>query len=332
MKIKPTVVAFAALLGLFPGAIAFAQTIQFQRYFQCNGERVAIDSCFNDGDNAHCMVMYPDRPLHNGFEVQITMLRGDVIKMIQSCVGPSATLASTGNPAPASAPGAASRPNAPAAAAKPNGPPPPPDPSVAVAHAAGVDTTVFGIPLGEAFALPHCQRGDDLVSQVDGMVNGDVDPAGLLDQNQPTPCYGANPTELQNGQAYAWMPVDTVIKFSDDKCPSWLSGCVAYGMLRNGLLLAIYMDPENNAGDDETAKQLRAKYGKPTRDNNQTFQNAYGYSVQVDQLFWDLPGLHVEYSPLIAQTQRGMLRIETETGYQIRLAAQKAVQDKQPKL
>jgi hypothetical protein len=35
---------------------------------------------------------------------------------------------------------------------------------------------------------------------------------------------------------------------------------------------------------------------------------------------------------LIAQTQRGMLRIETETAYQIRLAAQKAIEDKQPKL
>jgi len=326
MKIKPGVLATAALLGLFPGAIAFAQTIQFQRYFQCNGERVAIDSCFDDSDNAHCMVMYPDRPLHNGFEVQVTQLRSDVIKMIQSCVGPSATLASTGNPGPSAPRGAV------AAAAKPNGPPPPPDPSVAIAHAARVDTTVLGIPLGEAFVLPHCQRGNDLVSQVDGMVNGDVDPAGLLDQNQPTPCYGANPTELQNGQAYAWMPVDTVIKFSDDKCPTWLSGCVAYGMLRNGLLLAIYMDPENNAGDDETAKQLLAKYGKPTAQQNQAVQNNYGNTIRVTQLFWELPGLHVEYSPLIAQTQRGMLRIETETGYQIRLAAQKAVEDKQPKL
>jgi hypothetical protein len=328
MKIKPAVVATAALLGLFPSAIAVAQTIQFQRYFQCNGERVAIDSCFDDGDNAHCMVMYPNRPLHNGFEVQVSELRSDVIKMIHSCVGPSATLASTGHPAPRSSAAAPAS----AAAPKPNTPPPPPDPSVATAHAAGVDTTVFGIPLGEAFALPHCQRGNDLVSQVDGMVNGDVDPAGLLDQNQPTPCYGANPTELQTGQSYAWIPVDTVIKFADDKCPSWLSGCVAYGMLRNGLLLAVYMDPENGTGEDVTAKQLRAKYGKPTRENNQTFQNAYGYSVQVDQLFWDLPGLHVQYSPLIAETQRGMLRIETETGYQIRLAAQKAAEDKQPKL
>jgi hypothetical protein len=92
------------------------------------------------------------------------------------------------------------------------------------------------------------------------------------------------------------------------------------------------MDPENNAGDDETAKQLLAKYGKPTAQQNQAVQNNYGNTIQVTQLFWELPGLHVEYSPLIAQTQRGMLRIETETGYQIRLAAQKAVEDKQPKL
>jgi hypothetical protein len=327
MKIKAAIFAIAVLVGFFPGAAAFAQTIQFQRYFQCNGERVAIDSCFNDGDNAHCLVMYPDRPLHNGFEVQLTMLRGDVIKMIQSCVGPSATLASTGNPAPPN-----SSPAPAAAVPNPNTPPPPPDPSVATARAAGVDTTVFGIPLGEAFTLPHCQRGNDLVSQVDGMVNGDVDPAGLLDQNQPTPCYGANPTELQTGEAYAWMPVDTVIKFSDDKCASWLSGCVAYGLLRNGLLLSIFMDPENGTGPDATAEQLSAKYGKPTNQQVVAVQNSYGNSVQVTELFWELPGLHIEYSPLIAQTQRGMLRIETETGYQIRLAAQKAIEAKEPKL
>jgi hypothetical protein len=330
MKIRPAVVA-AAVFGLLTGAAASAQTIQFQHYFNCNGERVAVDSCFDDSDNAHCMVMYPDRPLHNGFEVQITELRSDVIKTIQSCVGPAATLASTGNPGPASpAPGTAAAPRP--AAAAPAAAPAPPDPSVAIAHAARVDTTVFGISLGEAFTLPHCVRGNDLVSQVDGMMNGDVDPAGLLDQNQPTPCYGANPTELQNGQAYAWMPVDTVIKFSDDKCASWLSGCVAYGMLRNGLLLAMYMDPENGTGPDVTAQQLTAKYGKPSATQNVTVQNSYGNSVQVTELFWELPGLHVEYSPLIAQTQRGMLRIETETAYQIRLAAQKAIEDKQPKL
>jgi hypothetical protein len=103
-------------------------------------------------------------------------------------------------------------------------------------------------------------------------------------------------------------------------------------MLRNGLLLAMYMDPENGTGPDVTAQQLTAKYGKPSATQNVTVQNSYGNSVQVTELFWELPGLHVEYSPLIAQTQRGMLRIETETAYQIRLAAQKAIEDKQPKL
>lgn len=335
MKMKPAVLAIAALVSLFPGAIAFAQTIQFQRYFQCNGERVAVDSCFNDGDNANCMVMYPDRPLHNGFEVQVIEKRGDVIKKIQSCVGRSATLASTGNPAPA---GSASAPvPASASAAQPaSAAPVAPDPSVAKALAAGVDMTVLGIPLGEAFSMPHCQAGNDLISQVTTMVQGDVDPAGLMNQDQPTPCYGANPTELVNGQSYSGIPMDTVIKFSDDKCPTWLSGCEAYGMIRNGLLLAIYMDPENAAGPDITAAQLRAKYGKPIKDNtvtfNLTYANGYAYAKQVEQLEWDLPGLRVEYSPFMQETQRGMLRIETDTGYQDRLAEQAAQQAKQPKL
>ena len=156
MKIRPVFPTVAVLLGMFLSPIAFAQTIQFNKNFTCNGERQSVASCFDDSDAAGCMVMYPDRPLRGGFTVQEVEKRGDVIKKIQGCVGASATLASTGHPAPAaprSAPAATT-----AAAAKPNAPPPPPDPSVAKARAAGVDMTALGLQLGQGFSLPQCQQ------------------------------------------------------------------------------------------------------------------------------------------------------------------------------
>src|ERR1700732_5165579 len=103
MKIRPRSFFIVALISLFLIPVAFGQTIQFNKYFVCGGERIGVQSCFNDSDDAYCMVLYPDRPLRNGFEVQNTEKRGDVIKKIKGCMGAGATLASTGNPAPAPA-------------------------------------------------------------------------------------------------------------------------------------------------------------------------------------------------------------------------------------
>jgi hypothetical protein len=149
MNIRPASIAVTIMFGVLLTPVAFAQTIAFNKNIMCGNERIAIESCFDDSDNAGCMVIYPDRPLHNGFTVQEVEKRGDVIKKIKGCMGPNATLASTGHPAPSAAPASAPA----SAAAKPNAPPPPPDPSVAKAHAAGVDTTALGLHLGEAFRV-----------------------------------------------------------------------------------------------------------------------------------------------------------------------------------
>jgi len=106
MKTRSAVLGILTLVGLCSSSVAFAQTVQFSRYFMCNGERLAVQSCFNDADDAKCMVLYPDRPLRNGFEVQNAERRGDVIAKIKGCVGPGATLASTGRPASRPAPSA----------------------------------------------------------------------------------------------------------------------------------------------------------------------------------------------------------------------------------
>ena len=86
------IAAFA--LSLVSVSVAWAQTIQFDRPFVCNGEREIVSSCRDDSNTSNCMVVYPDRPLRGGSQVQEVELRSDVIRRIKSCVGSGATLAS----------------------------------------------------------------------------------------------------------------------------------------------------------------------------------------------------------------------------------------------
>lgn len=98
MKTKPAAIGIMVLSSLFLTEVTFAQTVPFSRYVKCNGERLAVLSCFNDDDQSNCMVVYPDRPLRHGFEVQEAEKRGDVIAKIKACLGPGATLTSTERP------------------------------------------------------------------------------------------------------------------------------------------------------------------------------------------------------------------------------------------
>ncbi len=307
MKIKPALLGLVALVFSLSANLAFGQTIKFDSTFKCNNERVSVSSCFNDSDDAFCSVYYPDRPLHNGILVPETQKRGDVIKMIKSCMGPAATLASTGNPAPPPARPASA---AAAPAAKPNTPPPPPDPSVAKARAAGIDLTILGVPLGQAVTLPPCQEMDPFSAIFTGQsyANG-----------QKFPCVE------QNAQSASGVE-NTVINFSQDQCPSWVSGCSVTATVRNGLLLAVYMKTTGYL-NDAAPQALRDKYGKPTKDTPQKLNTANaGVMMTLDTLEWDLPGLRVEYNPLTTYTSAQLVsansnpvvRIETDSGYQMR--------------
>jgi hypothetical protein len=333
MKIRPSALAIAFLLCLFPVAAAFGQTIQYNRYFTCGGERQSVASCFNDADTANCLVMYPDRPLHNGFEVQITETRGSIIKKIQGCMGAGATLASTGNPAPAPprpANGAASggppsggRAAGPMTVLAAGGPTPLPDPSAVKARAANVDMTVLGVPLGQPLTMALCRRQsitDLLFSGGTGYVPG-----------QQFPC--AESKTVSSGQiANSATPAEISIDFPDGGCPSWSNPCEATGLVRSGVLLSIYIGTNGQTGDPTVSAQLRAKYGKPSVDTVVTFKNLYNYSANFHQLEWNLPGLHVEYHPFLTDIDIGGVWFETETGHQLRAAGQAVQQKAEPKL
>lgn len=63
------------------------QQLQFNSYYTCNGERLAVIRCASDADDAYCSVQYPDRkgPATRGLTPELVEKRGDVIKKLQAC-------------------------------------------------------------------------------------------------------------------------------------------------------------------------------------------------------------------------------------------------------
>jgi hypothetical protein len=91
-EIGTIIFAIAALLVLLSGSVAFAQDVQTNVTYLCNGERMVVESCNirDTSDTSTCMVQHPDRPLHNGFAAYTNETRGALKKLIPTCKQPSA--------------------------------------------------------------------------------------------------------------------------------------------------------------------------------------------------------------------------------------------------
>jgi hypothetical protein len=198
------------------------------------------------------------------------------------------------------------------------------DPSIAKAKAANVDTKVFGIPLGEQLQLPACERtlfgpksvtpstcvrqrdwAENLVSQMQAEITGIKEDPNVVS---------------------IWL--------GQDSCPAWLDGCSVYGLLHDGLFVAVVMLTKGHNVDQAVAKELRLKYGPQTRikPGEVIPSSANRRPFKVNDLEWSLPGLHVEYDVVlkgeseghVENVERGRVRIEAEAAYQRRIAKEKA--------
>lgn len=71
------------------GAVALpaTQTIRLNRYYICDGERVAVLRCRSDADDAFCSVQYPDRKsaATGGVTPELAERRGELVKKLQGC-------------------------------------------------------------------------------------------------------------------------------------------------------------------------------------------------------------------------------------------------------
>lgn len=208
------------------------------------------------------------------------------------------------------------------------------DPSIAKARAAGVDTRVFGVPLGEPLQLPLCSTANERKNEQRS--NNPMDPLKNVDLlgafrgvQTSTTCQSKGSMVALMSMLVGGKPADRYIMLAKDACPNW-AYCEVVASLHEGNLAGVTVLIQNGAGEDYVGKQLRAKYGKPTHRETANYQNDYGARYEVDELEWTLPGLHVAFTP--GPQGGGAVIIETETGKKVREARGAASEAKQPKL
>lgn len=192
-----------------------------------------------------------------------------------------------------------------------------PDPSIARARAAKVDTTVFGMQLGDPYQLPRCP----LLGRPINCDTGATDLAGGI-----AAIFGSQSN---------FRPDAKVIDLATDVCPSWKTqvraNCNAYVRLHDGRFVALVIYTDGRGVERTVTNELRAKYGPPTRTAIGTITPDVGNAFRIESPEWTLPGLRVQYQVVhvnnegrIPDRREGMLRIETESAYQRRIAEEKA--------
>lgn len=198
-------------------------------------------------------------------------------------------------------------------------------PSIAKAKSAGVDTKVFGVPLGVPLQLPRCATANERKNarqEVDFL-------SAFRGVQTDATCQSEGSILAFMGALLGGKPADRYIMLANDTCPDW-AYCEVAASLHDGNLVGVAVFIQKGVGDDYMGKQLRAKYGKPSRTDGASYQNQYGASYHVEEMEWNLPGVHVIYSP--GPTGGGMLVVETETGRNIREAKGIGEEAKKPKL
>lgn len=198
------------------------------------------------------------------------------------------------------------------------------DPSNAKAKAAGVDTKVFGVPLGVPLQLPRCATANERKN-----ARQEIDFLSTFRGVQTdVTCQSEGSIMAFMGALLGGKPADRYIMLAKDSCPNW-AYCEVVASLHEDNLVGVMVILQK-VKDDYVGKQLRAKYGKPTNKETVQYKNDYGARHEVDELEWVLPGLHVTFTP--GPTEGGLVIIETETGRKVREAKEAVQEGKQPKL
>jgi hypothetical protein len=214
------------------------------------------------------------------------------------------------SPAPA-APAAPATPTTRTAPANPPAVARAPDPSIAKARAANVDTKVFGIPLGEPLKLPVCANSgifDSASNPTNCILKTGLEELGAAIVGA---FVGADPAEMANL---------VTIQVAQSNCPTWMD-CAVTGTLDNGLLIAVSLTTSGREVEAAVGKELRGKYGqRASMQQRFITPNNGSREFQVWDLDWELPGLHVEYKVVNDVITRGLVRIESERIYQLRRA------------
>jgi len=211
------------------------------------------------------------------------------------------------------------------------------DPSIVRAKAAKVDLGVFAgsIHLGEPLRLPRCpytknfiglpelgdieQDCEDVSPPMDGMA---ADAINTLTQMLPAG-KPVKPGDLPD-------PNVRFIRLVDDHCPSWMDGNAASVRISSNGVERVVFNTKGRVVQSKVAEELMAKYGVAHYSNEGMITPDVGNAFKVTNMDWVLPGLRVEYKVIepdengrVKVDGNGYVRIETEAGYQARIAAEK---------
>ncbi len=183
-----------------------------------------------------------------------------------------------------------------------------PDPSIVKAKAFKMDTSVFGMELGQPLSLPTC--GDipqSCVHDSNASGGGIFD---LIDKMMP------------KGVAMATDPNVMTVTLDNDHCPSWVSvGCQAEILMHDGVLVAVAVSTKGRKVEKSVNTELRAKYGQPNLIQNGKITPDVGNAYEVNEPLWLGRGIRVEYQIVLhnedvgVDTSQGWVRVITETAY-----------------
>lgn len=197
-----------------------------------------------------------------------------------------------------------------------------------------VDMTVFGVPMGLPLTLPDCNTvghmekelwlGSPVMASEKTCLFVEIDGSteivwgkGVL----PSWAQGVS-TDIKGD-----VLVSVRIEFT-----SAVPGTVAVMRGAEAAAQGFHDAFANEAEDRVVAahKQLREKYGKPTRSARGTFTNSHGATTRtVDEPEWRLPGLHVLYG---SATLTDWVTIEVESVFKARIQNERKNEEAAPRL
>jgi hypothetical protein len=201
------------------------------------------------------------------------------------------------------------------------------DDSVKRAKAAGVDTTVFGLQLGEVVKLPACP-------------NRDFDFTGITETCQrPQNTIDIGGTAgLINEVTGQNIPLtfEIAVELPRTRCPDWFDiDCLFYGHLVDGRLVAVFVHPRGLDKQAEIAAMLKQKYKGCVLNGWYDFKNdVTGDVVKGQDMTCRQAGLNVTFKGYTGggNPGNGGLLIETDALTRQRNAAEKARVDKKQAL
>ena len=201
------------------------------------------------------------------------------------------------------------------------------DDSVKRAKAAGVDTTVFGLQLGEVVKLPACPNRD---FDFTGITETCQRPQNVLDSD------GASAMANEVTGQQVMVTYEIAVELPRARCPDWFDiDCLFYGHLVDGRLVSVFVHPRGLDKQEEIAALLKQKYKGCVLNGWYDFKNdVTGDKVRGMDLTCRQTGINVSFKGYTGggNPGNGGLLIETDALTRQRNAAEKARVDKKQAL